>query len=64
VASCGDATVVARGAGVVEQAFQAIEGGVERRRGLALDPLAVPASVGEPVLEEPLDDAVDVSAQP
>ena len=37
---------------------------MERRPRRALDPLAVPAAVGQSVLEEPVDDAGDVGAEP
>ena len=61
----GARLVGAAGRGVIgEQALERIERRVERRSRRALDPVAVPAAVGQSVFEEPVDDAGDVGAEP
>ncbi len=47
-----------------EQALQGVERRMKRRSRRAIDPFAVPATVGHLMVEEPLDDAGDVGAEP
>ena len=45
---------------ILEQAFEDVDGGVERRPDRTVDRLAIPASVFEPLTKKAVDDLEDV----